>query len=81
MSAPTFLGAIWGFTRPFERISRFWRIDFIPKLLPAVHARFDELRGDLAAERVLLLRQPYLTHTAFSDVPEKAVCTDDRVFL
>jgi hypothetical protein len=25
------LGAIWGFTRPFERISRFWRIDFIPK--------------------------------------------------
>jgi hypothetical protein len=26
-----FLGAIWGFTRPFERISRFWRIDFIPK--------------------------------------------------
>jgi hypothetical protein len=32
MSAPKFLGAIWGFTRPFERISRFWRIDFIPKL-------------------------------------------------
>ena len=26
-----FLGAIWGFTRPFERVSRFWRIDFIPK--------------------------------------------------
>jgi hypothetical protein len=26
-----FLGAIWGFTRPFERISRFWRIAFIPK--------------------------------------------------
>ena len=23
------LGAIWGFTRPFERIWRFWRIDFI----------------------------------------------------
>ena len=32
MSAPKFLGAIWGFTRPFERISRFWRIDFIPRL-------------------------------------------------
>jgi hypothetical protein len=27
-----FLGALWGFTRPFERISRFWRIGFIPKL-------------------------------------------------
>jgi hypothetical protein len=32
MSAPKFLGAIWGFTKPFERISRFWQIDFIPKL-------------------------------------------------
>jgi hypothetical protein len=49
--------------------------------LPAVHARFDELQGELAAERVRLLRQPDLTHTAFSDVPEKAVCTNDRVFL
>jgi hypothetical protein len=25
------LGAIWGFTRPFERIRRFWRIDFVLK--------------------------------------------------
>jgi hypothetical protein len=24
------LGAIGGFTRPFERIARFWRFDFIP---------------------------------------------------
>jgi hypothetical protein len=26
-----FLGAIWGFTRPFERIWRFWRIEFVRK--------------------------------------------------
>ena len=26
------LGAIWGFTRPFEQIWRFWRINFVRKL-------------------------------------------------
>lgn len=30
MTDPQSLGAVWGFTRPFERISRFWRIYFIP---------------------------------------------------
>jgi hypothetical protein len=26
------LGAIWGFTSPFERIWRFWRFDFTQEL-------------------------------------------------
>jgi hypothetical protein len=42
------LGAIWGFTRPFERIWRFWQIRFIPNSQKSAHfdnrVKFDSRR-------------------------------------
>ena len=57
-----FLGAIWGFTRPFERISRFWRIDFIPK--PQKSACFENpVKSD--SRRLQILCRQVLNRTLF----------------
>ena len=45
--------------------------------LARVHAGLDELDSDAAAHRLLLLRQPDLTHSALTDQFEQLVGPDD----
>ena len=46
--------------------------------LPAVHARLDDLEGDLAADRLCLLGHVDDAHAAFADLLEQLVGADER---
>ena len=46
--------------------------------LPAVHARLDDLEGDLALHRLRLLGHPDYAHAAFANLLQELVRADDR---
>jgi hypothetical protein len=47
--------------------------------LPRIHARLDDLEGNLAPDRVLLLGQEHRAHAPFADLLQEFVGTDDGV--
>ena len=46
--------------------------------LPCIHARFEDLEGDLAPHRLMLLRHEDEPETAFADLLQELVRADHR---
>ena len=62
------LGAMWGFTRPFERIWRFWRIDFLPNSQKSANFE-NRVKSDSRRLLHLFLRRLALSVSSAKDDP------------